>query len=286
MCGLHVIVLYLLITGLAIAAATAENGTCACLQDPPKKNIQPLVFCNWYNTKSCCLPVHDADINGKFLALIEAGPACEKFQNAAKRFLSFAFCYACDPEEPTHFTTPLDTHFFDANTKTVKICASVALNMAPTLFSDCGLLLPDSRETICSPNSPVVPHKVWTGCNDQQHICQDNATFDWYCSDSNCGDAHTPVGFNDVPCNASRYTCDGVLMFLNDNRAAKPPNYEDYPVEIVDEQLCRKEYSEEEAAIKCRCLHDPSTATRPQSMFIAVLAINMLLALLTIIDTR
>ncbi|KAI9997546.1 hypothetical protein PInf_001461 [Phytophthora infestans] len=154
MCGLHVIVLYLLITGLAIAAATAENGTCACLQDPPKKNIQPLVFCNWYNTKSCCLPVHDADINGKFLALIEAGPACEKFQNAAKRFLSFAFCYACDPEEPTHFTTPLDTHFFDANTKTVKICASVALNMAPTLFSDCGLLLPDSRETICSPILP------------------------------------------------------------------------------------------------------------------------------------
>ncbi|KUF78460.1 hypothetical protein AM587_10007006 [Phytophthora nicotianae] len=156
--------------------------------------------------------------------------------------------------------------------------------MAPKLFSDCGLLLPDNRETICSPNSPVVPHKVWTGCNDQQYICQDNTTSDWYCSDSECGAAHTPPGFNDVPCNASQYTCDGVLMFLNDNRAAKPPNYEDYPVEIVDEQRCKKEYGEDEAAVRCRCLRDPSVAAGPQSTLVITLALSILLVLHTTAD--
>lgn len=256
-----------------------------CFGAVGEQNAQPLVFCNWYNPTSCCLPVHDADINGKFLALIEAGPACEKFQNAAKRYLSFAFCYACDPEEPTHFTTPLDTQFFDASTKTVKICASVAMNMEPQLFSDCRLLLPDNRETICSPNSPVVPHKVWTGCQDRQHVCQDNSTAAWYCSDSACGEADTPPGFNDVPCNASRHTCDGVLMFLNDNRAAKPPNYEDYPVEIVDEQLCREEYGEEEAASRCKCLHNPSASTRPTPPLVIVLALSILLALANVANT-
>jgi hypothetical protein len=244
------------------------------------QNVQPLVFCNWYNSKSCCLPAHDADINGKFLALIEAGPACAKFQNAAKRFLSFVFCYACDPEEPLHFSTPLDTRFFDAGTKTVKICASVAANMAPKLFSDCGLSLPDDRETICSPNSPVVPHKVWPGCQDRQHVCQDSTTSTWYCSDSECGDAHTPTGFNDAPCNASRHTCDGVLMFLNDNRAAKPPNFEDYPVEVVDEVLCRQELGEQEAAARCKCLRDPSSASQPHvSLILVLLAICTMLVL-------
>ncbi|KAG2529401.1 hypothetical protein BBO99_00001560 [Phytophthora kernoviae] len=251
---MHVIAVFLnfwlaLLVATAIGAFT-DDGACECLQDPPKKNVQPLVFCNWHNSKSCCLPAHDADINGKFLALIEAGPACAKYQNAAKRFLSIAFCYACDPEEPMHFSTPLDTRFFNASTKSVKICSSVAANMAPKLFADCGLTLPDDRETMCSPNSAVVPHKVWPDCQDQQHVCLDATTTTWYCSDTKCGADNTPAGFNDAPCNASRHTCDGVLMFLNDNRAAKPPNYEDYPVEIVDELLCKKEYGKEEAATR------------------------------------
>ncbi|RLN80509.1 hypothetical protein BBJ28_00010100 [Nothophytophthora sp. Chile5] len=208
-------------------------------------------------------------MNGKFLALIEAGPACAKYQNAAKRFLSFAFCYGCDPTEPTHFSTPLDTQFFNASTKSAKICASVATKMAPRLFADCGLLLPDNRETICSPNSPVVPHKVWPDCQDHQYVCLDATTTTWYCSNTECGAANTPSGFNDAPCNASRHTCDGVLMFLNDNRAAKPPNYEDYPVEIVDPQLCREEYGEAEAANKCSCMQDPSAAVRSKATLLS-----------------
>ncbi|CEG38528.1 RxLR-like protein [Plasmopara halstedii] len=244
---------FLFIACLSVTLGSSEDRACNCIEDPPQKNIQPLVFCNWYNAKSCCLSAHDADINGKFLGLIEAGPACKKYQNKAKRFLSFVFCYACDPEEPTHFTTPLDTQFFTSSMKTVKICASVALKIKPKFFSDCGLLLPENRESICSSNSPIVPHKVWTGCEDQQHICQDHTTSTWYCSNSVCGAAHTPIGFNDVPCNTSRHTCDGVLMFLNDNRAAKPPNYEEYAVEIVDEQLCKKELGEEEGSMRCKC---------------------------------
>lgn len=231
------------------------------------------------------MSAHDADISNKFLALIEAGPACEKFQNLAKRYLSFVFCYACDPDEPTHFTTPVDTHFFNTSFKTVKICTSVARHMAPELFADCGLLLPDSRESICSPNSPVVPHKVWTGCKDQQHICQDQTTSTWYCSNSKCGVAQTPIGFNDVPCNASRHTCDGVFMFLNDNRAAKPPNYEQYPVEIIDKQLCEKERGKVEGSFECNCMHNPSVARRPPPTLGLVLAISILAVLHAIADT-
>lgn len=219
------------------------------------QNAQPLIFCNWYRRKSCCLPVHDYEISGLFQALIDAGESCAKFQNRAKYYLSLASCYGCDPDEPLHFTAPVDTAFFNA-TKSVKICASVAREMAPRLFSDCGLLLADDRNTICSPSSAIVPEYVWPDCADQQYVCQSNATNEWSCSDSPCSDEDTPLGFVNAPCNASELTCDGVLKFLNDNRAAKPVNYEAYPVEIIDEALCLHKHGD---ATKCRCLRAPSS---------------------------
>ncbi|KAJ0404603.1 hypothetical protein P43SY_005561 [Pythium insidiosum] len=168
-----------------------------CRQSAPTKNVQPLRFCNWYRTTSCCLPAHDFDMNNKFLALVEAGPTCEKYNNRAKLFLAMVFCYGCDPAEPLHFTPPLNTAFFNAS-KTVKICRSVADEIEPSFFSDCGFTLPDNRETICSPNSAVVPDVVWPDCADGKYVCfsSDNG---WTCSSEPCGEA-TPNGFLDVPC--------------------------------------------------------------------------------------
>jgi hypothetical protein len=116
--------------------------------------VQPLKFCNWYYQSSCCLPSHDADIQQKFLTLIEAGETCAKYNNEAKMFLSAAFCYGCDPKEPLHFTPPLNKEFFQAE-KSVKICSELAEKIHPDFFMDCGMTLPDDRESVCSPNSAV-----------------------------------------------------------------------------------------------------------------------------------
>lgn len=224
------------------------------------QSVQPLVFCNWYKSRSCCLPAHDADIQGKFQALIDAGDACAKFRNPAKRFLAFAFCFVCDPREPEYVSAPVNAHFFNASQKTAKICASVASRMTPALFGDCGLTVPDDRESVCSPNSPVVPEVAWSDCVDGQHVCQDADSKTWFCSSDPCGAASTPSDFLDASCNKSEHTCGGALMFLNDNRAAKPPGMEDYAVEIVDEQACMEKNTATNTTDRCKCLGNPTSA--------------------------
>uniref|UniRef100_K3WEC2 Uncharacterized protein n=1 Tax=Globisporangium ultimum (strain ATCC 200006 / CBS 805.95 / DAOM BR144) TaxID=431595 RepID=K3WEC2_GLOUD len=266
-------------TGVNAAEDSLYDDAKACelRHAPPAKNVQPLRFCNWYRHKSCCLPAHDAEIKGYFLALIEAGETCAKYQNRAKYFLSLVFCYGCDPDEPNHFNEPINTEFYNASSKTLKLCASVTSEMTPAAFSDCGLLLADDRDTICSPNSAVAPEYVWPGCDDQQYICQNQATSEWYCSDTNCGDGQTPVGFMDAPCNATEQTCTGVHMFVNDQRAAKPVQYEAYAVEIVDETQCMVQYNN---ATKCNCLRAPASGcTRGQHLDFVLLV--MVFALLT-----
>lgn len=219
------------------------------------------MFCNWYKSRSCCLPAHDADIQGKFQALIDAGDACAKFQNPAKHFLSAAFCLSCDPRQPEFLSAPVNDEFFNASQSTIKICASVAQRMRPELFGDCGLTMPDDRESVCSPNSPVVPDVTWPDCKDGNYVCQDSSSKDWSCSDEPCGAKSTPAGFMDSPCNSTELTCGGVLMFLNDNRAAKPPAFEDYAVEIVDEARCLQAAGDDtNSSARCSCLSLSSSA--------------------------
>ncbi|TYZ60964.1 hypothetical protein PybrP1_005319 [[Pythium] brassicae (nom. inval.)] len=246
-----------------------------------KSNTQPLVFCNWYQHESCCLPAHDAEISGYFHALVDAGDSCAKFQNRAKYFLSVAACFGCDPDEPRHVSAPLDPAFFIAAGQTLKVCASVASRMAPALFADCGLTLPDDRSTACSPNSAIVPAFVWPDCADAQFVCQDQTSLEWACSDAPCADGHTPPGFANAPCNASEHTCTGALKFLNDNRAAKPVNYEALPVEIVDEARCLRTF--EGDAARCKCLRAPSSGARRQRQQSALaVAASVGLAILTV----
>lgn len=219
--------------------------------------MQPLVFCNWYRHQSCCLPVHDAEISGAFQALVAAGDSCTKFQNRAKYYLAIAACFGCDPNEPHYVSAPLDTAFFRATTSTLKVCASVASGLAPALLNDCGLTLADDRSTVCSPTSAVVPSVVWPDCTDAQFVCQDPATHAWTCADAPCAESHTPLDFANAPCNATAHTCTGALKFLNDNRAAKPVNYEALAVEIVDEPACLHTFNGD--AAKCQCLRVPSS---------------------------
>lgn len=181
------------------------------------------------------------------------GESCAKYQNRAKIYLSLVFCYGCDPEEPLHFRAPVNGLFFNGS-RTVKICTDVIDKIAPVLFSDCGMTLPDDRETICSPDSPIVPDYVWPDCQDQQYICQDHKSQEWSCRDTPCDWQAIPLGFRNEPCNLTERTCDGALKMVNDNRGAKPPNYEDYAVEVVDTKLCMQSHND---ADKCRCLRVP-----------------------------
>ncbi len=100
---------------------------------------------------------------------------------------------------------------------------------------------------------------MWPDCNDKQYVCFDNKA--WYCSDTQCPNDHIPNGFSNVPCNKTEMSCDGSLMMLNDNRAAKPPNYEEFPVEIVNQTLCLEQNGNNLSA--CHCLQAPiSSASR------------------------
>jgi hypothetical protein len=196
----------------------------------------------------------------KFQALIEAGPTCEKYDNKAKLFLAMTFCYACDPNQPATFSPPLNGAFFNAS-KTAKICRTVTDGMAPRLFSDCGLLLPDDRERSCSPNSAVVPEIVWADCESGEYVCQDKDQ-NWFCSGDPCTPENTPAGFANEPCDTEARTCDGALKFLNDNRAAKPPYFESYVIEIVDEARCMAQHDN---ATRCQCMRSPLRSNGAQN---------------------
>nr|CCA16218.1 conserved hypothetical protein [Albugo laibachii Nc14] len=233
-----------------------NESMCLCTQKEPAKNRIPLLFCNWYRQKSCCLPAFDDDFQGKFSSLISAGAACSKYSNKAKHYLAILFCVGCHPEQPRFLGPPVDTHFYNA-TSTLKICASIADRMAPFQFDDCGLVLSTDRDNICASNSPIVANITFPDCEDSEYVCQDTAK-NWYCSTTHCL-RDTPMGFADRPCDRKQKTCDGVLKMMNDNRAAKPPNFEEYPVEIIDKEACMQQYHD---IAKCSCLLDASNALK------------------------
>ncbi|CCI45434.1 unnamed protein product [Albugo candida] len=228
---------------------------CLCTHKEPAKNRIPLLFCNWYRQKTCCLPAFDDDIQSKFSSFINAGATCSKYSNKAKHYLAIVFCMGCNPDQATFLGPAVNTDFYNA-TSTLKVCASIADRVAPSQFDDCGLVLSTDRDNICAPNSPIIASYTFPDCKDSEYICQDTMK-NWYCSPTNCLQ-DTPMGFADRPCNRKQKTCDGVVKMMNDNRAAKPPNFEEYPVEIIDKEACMQQHRD---ISRCNCLWDVSKAS-------------------------
>jgi hypothetical protein len=84
---------------------------------------------------------------------------------------------------------------------------------------------------------------------------------------------------------------------LNDNRAAKPPNYEESPVEIIDRQACLESEGSANTsdASRCNCLEIPaymrsdsfsttSSSSSSPLIFIVPLFVSILLSYRNVVD--
>ncbi|OQR82049.1 hypothetical protein THRCLA_11181 [Thraustotheca clavata] len=195
-------------------------------------------FCTAFPQERCCLPVHDEYVKSTFYALLDSGYICASATNTAIAHLQTMFCLACDPSMSLYLTPPRNTTFFSAP-QTLKVCRALADAVSPYYFSDCGLTYAGDRNNLCIPKTAISPNMVFPGCSEGQNICysttQGYYSPIWYCSSSPCG-PDTPFGLNDIPCSGP--TCTPAFQFLNDNRAAKPPFFEPFAVEIIDESTC------------------------------------------------
>lgn len=180
-----------------------------------------------------------------YLNLIEAGPTCAKIVTlGSRKSLKLVFCLGCSPLQPQYVGLPAmmknePQSLFRENENVLRICDTLAQDIHPSSFSQCGMTLVAERGNPCAGDDTIVPHLFWPDCQEGEYTCRDQVSNDWYCSPKVCESENTPTGLNPAfPCHDM--TCSGTFKFLNDNRGAKPPYFEDYTVQIVNQEKCVK----------------------------------------------
>ncbi|OQR97733.1 hypothetical protein ACHHYP_10060 [Achlya hypogyna] len=210
-----------------------------------------LSFCTAFSSSRCCLPVHDEYVKSTFYAIFNAGQICGSAMNSAVAILHSLHCAACNPAVSLYLSPPKDNVLF-TTAQSLKVCSSLAL------LSD--VQYTDSTQQSAPSSFPevlivIAPAVVFPGCEEGKYVCYSSSKGAyspvWYCSDSPCG-VDTPVGLKDVKCRG--HSCSAAFQFLNDNSSGKPPFFEGYPVEIIDDSTC--------AGIDYCCITDP-TLTPP-----------------------
>ena len=119
----------------------------------------------------------------------------------------------------------------------------------------------------------------WPDCSDGQYSCQSSDNETWSCQDTPCGNSKA-AGLSDIPCTINTsMACSGIFSFLNDNRGAKPPFFEAYPVEIVDADQCMTILGENDERCKCYTFRSNVSTISPNCL---VFIIAMLVPFFTL----
>lgn len=122
------------------------------------------------------------------------------------------------------------------------------------------------RGNVCAGDDTIVPKFFWPECKEEQYLCRSASSKDWSCSDTECAEEDVGTGLANVKCSSVSNTCSSQYSFLNDERAAKPPYFEDYAVEIVDEEACRKELGQDD--VRCDCYRVSSAAASTKALLL------------------
>ncbi|ETV99187.1 hypothetical protein, variant [Aphanomyces invadans] len=229
-----VIVVLLACTTVAAGSVDTTNMICKAsgISVGNISDKSPMSFCIEHQYPRCCVPVQEAQIITFYTTLLDTGVSCMlDVTNPGHVPLKQIFCAPCSPLAPMFLSPPQNTAFF-TSASTFKICRSLAGRLTPALFDHCGFAYVD-RVGFCTPKRAIAPGSFFMSCNEGEHVCFRQNETRWYCGAHSCG-LDVPVGLANLPC--SNETCTGVFKFLNDNRGAKPPFYEDTAVEIVDEK--------------------------------------------------
>lgn len=159
---------------------TCKNCYCKITEAHPKPSKVALNLCYQHTKNSCCLPVFDWEIDEHYSLLVTAGDRCVQELVKPKLHLRDLFCMVCDPQSPKYIKNGV-----------VRICRSLADEIAPSKFDQCGMLKVEERGMEAKGDDVVVPSLEWA-------------------------DAKT---------------------FLNSNQGAKPAFFEDYSVEIIEDNI-------------------------------------------------
>ncbi|KAF0683303.1 Aste57867_24643 [Aphanomyces stellatus] len=148
-----------LVLGVLVAAGkAADPSTCFASGLAPvnMSTKYALSFCTHFQTTRCCLPVHDNTIQIEYTNLIASNMGCAEMLNGHISSLSHVLCAACNPLSPPYLTPPVDSTFF-SGPLTLKVCASLATQVAPVNFDQCGLSQQAYRASPCAASNPVGP---------------------------------------------------------------------------------------------------------------------------------
>jgi hypothetical protein len=125
---------------------------CATTKRMPSRPIVGYGMCHMYNSRSCCIPVFDAEIQEHFEILLDAGDRCALELREQKNRLRELFCLACSPKQPLYLVNG-----------TLQICKSFAESVNPTLFDACGMVKVAERGTPSLGDDSVLPSLEWDG---------------------------------------------------------------------------------------------------------------------------
>ena len=125
---------------------------CASTKRMPSRPIVGYDMCHMYNSRSCCIPVFDVEIQEHFEILLDAGDRCALELRAQKNRLRELFCMACSPHQPLYLVNG-----------TLQICKSFAESVNPTLFDECGMIKVEERGMPSLGDDSVLPSDEWDG---------------------------------------------------------------------------------------------------------------------------
>eukprot|EP00666_Eupelagonemidae_sp_cell4sb_P006938 gene6938-1854_t len=76
-----------------------------CVVSTRKPAQADLVFCHWYNERTCCVPAGDQESWDQFFNLMDLGRECSYARHSIRdkyRRIREWYCLACDPSEPDY----------------------------------------------------------------------------------------------------------------------------------------------------------------------------------------
>eukprot|EP00638_Chattonella_subsalsa_P008482 CAMPEP_0117754990 /NCGR_PEP_ID=MMETSP0947-20121206/13178_1 /TAXON_ID=44440 /ORGANISM="Chattonella subsalsa, Strain CCMP2191" /LENGTH=175 /DNA_ID=CAMNT_0005574225 /DNA_START=166 /DNA_END=693 /DNA_ORIENTATION=- len=110
--------------------------------------------------ETCCLPAHDAEIEGYYLDLLEAGSDCDKEVTESKNTIRQIYCFGCAPNQYEYID------YVDGGNSTIRICKELADKIDLTSFDNCGMVVVEERGADCLGDDTVIPSLYWSSVSD------------------------------------------------------------------------------------------------------------------------
>lgn len=133
---------------------------------PADNHVLALGFCRQaFRHDNCCLPGFDEEIKETYDELLGTSELCASSVTQSKLSLLYIFCFGCSSNQPKYLKEVGTFHDAELGSDytlyNISICRSIAKDVYPEAFDDCGMIIPGERGNVCEGDDTVIPSEQW-----------------------------------------------------------------------------------------------------------------------------